>query len=78
LIIPDVHDKAHPSTEQYYPQFTPANTTNQDVIWVSSNVAAATISTTGLLTTVAAGVTTVYAYSVALGSVVGSKVVTIS
>jgi hypothetical protein len=78
IIIPDVTAKTHPSTQQYYPQFTPINTTNQAVVWVSSNVAAATISQTGLLTTVAAGVTIIYAYSVADGTVVGSKTVTVS
>lgn len=78
IVIPDVTAITHPNTQQYYPQFTPLNTTNQSVVWISSNVAAGTIDQDGLFTTVAAGATTVYAYSVEDGSVVGSKVVTVS
>lgn len=78
IIIPDVTAKTHPSTQQYYPQFTPINTTNQGVVWISSNVAAATIDQNGLLTTVAPGVTTIYAYSQEDGTIFGSKVVTVS
>jgi hypothetical protein len=77
-IIPDVTDITDPDTQQYYPQFTPANTTNQGVIWVSSDPSVGTIDQNGLFTTVSAGTTTIYAYSQEDGTVFGSKVITVS
>jgi hypothetical protein len=78
IIIPTVETFSHLSSQQYYTQFTPANTTNQAVNWFSSNPAVATVNSSGLVTGVAAGVTTIYAYSQANAAVFASKVITLS
>ncbi|HTJ53703.1 MAG TPA: Ig-like domain-containing protein [Cyclobacteriaceae bacterium] len=46
-------------TQQLTATITPSNATNQNVTWSSSNTAVATVSTTGLVTGVAAGSATI-------------------
>jgi hypothetical protein len=75
-IIPDVSGVS--TSQQYYRVFTPANTSNQNVNWFSSDPTKATISSSGVVTKVSAGTTTIYAYSQANPAVFASKVLTIS
>jgi len=77
-IIPADNTLAIAGTKQFYPQFTPLNTTNQAVVWTSSDVTKATVDATGLMTGVAAGVTTLTLYSVADMSILASRVITVS
>lgn len=77
-IIPDVTDFSHLSSQQYYSQFTPINTTNQGVNWISSDPTKGTVDSTGRVTGVAAGSFTLYAYSQANNTVVGSKNITLT
>jgi len=46
-------------TEYLVPAITPSNATNQNVTWASSNTSAATVSSGGLVTAVAAGSATI-------------------
>ncbi|MDB5204509.1 MAG: hypothetical protein JWP09_537 [Candidatus Taylorbacteria bacterium] len=48
-------------THQLVASTTPSNATNKNVTWVSSNIAAATVDSTGLVTAVAVGTTTITA-----------------
>jgi len=77
-IIPADDTLSVAATLQLYPQFTPLNTTNQGVIWISSNPAIATVSPTGLVTGVALGAATIYAYSVADNTISASRLITVS
>lgn len=77
-IIPNVSSFSHLSTQQYYAQFTPSNTTNQAVNWISSDPTKATVNTSGLVTGVAAGTITLYAYSQANNTIVGTKSITLT
>jgi hypothetical protein len=65
-------------TQQYIPIFTPLNTTDQSVIWVSSNPAVATIDAAGLMSVVGIGTTTIYVYSVANPLIFASLPITVS
>jgi uncharacterized protein YjdB len=47
------------STQQLNATISPANATNQNVTWTSSNTAAATVNASGLVTAVASGTTTI-------------------
>lgn len=47
------------STQQLNPTIAPANATNQNVTWTSSNTAVATVNASGLVTAVTAGTTTI-------------------
>ncbi|OIV42609.1 hypothetical protein BKM63_06975 [Flavobacterium johnsoniae] len=47
------------TTQQLNATITPANATNQNVTWTSSNTAAATVNASGLVTAVATGTTTI-------------------
>lgn len=47
------------STQQLNATISPANATNQNVTWTSSNTAVATVNASGLVTAVAAGTTTI-------------------
>jgi len=47
------------STQQLSATLAPANATNQNVTWTSSNTAVATVNASGLVTAVAAGTTTI-------------------
>lgn len=47
------------STQQLNATIAPANATNQNVTWTSSNTAVATVNASGLVTAVAAGTTTI-------------------
>lgn len=78
IIVPDVTTFAHTATQQYYRQFTPANTTNQGVNWFSSDPTKATVNSSGLVTGVAAGTTTIYAYSQANPTILASKTITLT
>jgi uncharacterized protein YjdB len=77
-IIPADNTIVVAATKQFYPQFTPANTTDQSVIWISSDPSKATVSAAGLVTGVALGVATIYAYSVADNAISASRVITVS
>lgn len=77
-IIPAVETFSHTASQQYYRVFTPANTTNQAVNWFSSDPTKGTISSSGLVTGVAAGTITIYAYSQANPAIFASKVLTIT
>lgn len=77
-IIPNVTGFSHLSSQQYYTQFTPANTTNQGVNWISSDPTKATVNASGLVTGVAAGPIRLYAYSQEDNSIVGIKDITLS
>jgi glycosidase len=52
------------TTTQLSPVITPANATNQSTNWTSNNIAVATVSNTGLVTTVAAGTAVITATTV--------------
>lgn len=79
IIIPNVTTlTSGVPTQQYYAQFTPANTTNQAVNWISSDPTKATVNSSGLVTRVAVGTTTIYCYSVANNAVFNTKVLTLS
>ncbi|OMQ12172.1 hypothetical protein BXU01_04635 [[Flexibacter] sp. ATCC 35103] len=47
------------STQQLNPTIAPANATNQNVTWTSSNTAVATVNASGLVSAVSAGTTTI-------------------
>lgn len=47
------------STQQLNPTIAPANATNQNLTWTSSNTAVATVNASGLVTAVATGTTTI-------------------
>ncbi|WKL46890.1 Ig-like domain-containing protein [Flavobacterium pectinovorum] len=47
------------STQQLNPTIAPANATNQNLTWTSSNTAVATVNASGLVTAVSAGTTTI-------------------
>ncbi|MFH7016380.1 Ig-like domain-containing protein [Flavobacterium sp. FlaQc-47] len=47
------------STQQLNPTIAPANATNQNLTWTSSNTAVATVNGSGLVTAVSAGTTTI-------------------
>lgn len=77
-IIPNVGSFSHTTTQQYYPQFTPANTTDQQVIWLVSDPTKASVNTSGLVTGIAAGTVRLYAYSQANASIIGTKDIVLS
>ena len=66
-----------PATQQLTANILPTNATNQGVSWSTSNSAIATVSTTGLVTSVALGTATITT-TTADGGFVGSCVVTVS
>lgn len=51
------------TTKQFTVTFTPANTTNKNLVWTSSNNAIATVDANGLVTAVAKGTVTITATS---------------
>lgn len=61
---------------QAYAVFTPRNTTNQNVTWVSTDTTKATINADGLITGVAAGTTTIRVIT-ADRSISGEKIITV-
>lgn len=79
IIIPDVTSIPHTSSQQYFPKFTPANTTNQAVNWFVNDATKASITSGGLVTPlVGTGTFTIYAYSQANPAVFASKAITIT
>lgn len=77
-IIPANNTVGIAATLQLYPQFTPANTTNQNVVWTSSDPTKATVDQDGLVTGVGAGTTTITVYSVEDMTVLATRVITVS
>lgn len=77
-IIPNVVSFSHLSNQQYYGQFTPLNTTDQGINWISSDPTKATVNSSGLVTGVAAGTIRLYAYSQANNTIVGTKDITLT
>jgi len=66
------------ATSTATPTFTPSNTSNKSVNWLSSNTAVATVSSGGIVTAVAAGTATITATSATTGTVSGSAIITVA
>lgn len=60
------------------PVFTPLNTTNQSVVWSSTDPTVATVDSTGMVTPVANGTVTIKVTSVVDSSIHGSKTFTVA
>lgn len=78
IVLSGNNSVSHTATTQMSAAILPLNATDQDLIWVSSDISIATISQTGLVTGVATGVVTIYAYSQSTPSVFGTRIVTFS
>lgn len=77
-VVPEnAGDISAPDTLQLYAIFDPLNTTNQGVLWTSTNAGAASVSPGGLVTAIAPGVTTIRATSVENPLVFGDRVITV-
>jgi len=66
------------STQQLTIDFEPANATNKNVTWSTSNPTKATVSNTGLVTTIEVGSVTITATSDADTSIFGNSAITIN
>lgn len=66
------------STAQVTASILPTNASNPSVAWISSNSTIATVSSTGVVTGVAAGIATITATSVAKASIKAMGTVTVS
>lgn len=76
-MIPATDEVAEGETLQLYARFTPLDTTNQAVTWSSSNAAAASISSNGVITGIGAGVTTIRVTSDEDPTIFQDRVVTV-
>lgn len=66
------------ATHQITTTVLPANATNKNLIYISSDVTKATVNSTGLVTGIAVGTATVYVYSAENLSIVDSVLITVS
>lgn len=76
-IIPNITSVVSGTSQQYYAQFTPLNATDQGINWISSDPTKGTVTTGGLFHGVTGGAVTLYAYSHANNSIVGTKTITV-
>lgn len=76
--VPSDTGVAMGTPKRFYPQFTPSNTTNQAVVWTSSDPTIATVAADGTVTPVAPGETVLRMYSVADMTLVSERTMTIS
>lgn len=77
-MIPADSTMTNGSTKQFYPQFSPLNTTNQAVTWSSNDATKALVDGNGLVDAIAVGTVTIIVTSVADPTKTASRLITIS
>lgn len=77
VVVSGASTVAVAETTQMYAVFTPNNTTNQAVVWTSSDFTKVSVNEAGLATGVAIGSATITARSSVNNAITGTKVITV-